>query len=64
MEGTVVSVCSDDEDCYDCGTAGDPGGGNWERLLCPAGTVGNQVKLANSGYLQTCEVKVRGEGNI
>ena len=65
MEGTTVEVCTNDGNCYSCGTASDPGGGNWAILSCPEETEGNKVKLVNpTDVLQVCEIRVRGKGEI
>ena len=65
MRGVVVKVCTNDVNCYSCGTASDPGGGNWAILSCPEATKGNKVKVANSiNILEKCEVRIRGKSRM
>ena len=65
MRGAVVEVCTNDGNCYSCGTASDPGGGKWAILSCPERTKGNKVKVANPiNFLQICEIRIRGKGRM
>ena len=62
--GIFVQICTDANECADCGTFEVNAGGQWATLNCNrGGAVGNIIKLTNPrNVLQFCEMQNEGIG--